>query len=54
MGSTRRVAFDRRDAKVLQWAVIIGLVVSATVTAIALFGAWLCGPFAALRTPGHP
>jgi len=51
MGLTRRLTFDQRDAKALQWAIIVGLVVSGTVTAIALVSAWLCGPFA---HPGAP
>ncbi|NLF31539.1 MAG: hypothetical protein GX591_11720 [Planctomycetes bacterium] len=51
MGPTRRLAFDPGGAKALEWTIIIGLIVSGAVAAIAILGAWLCGPFASLRAP---
>jgi len=46
----RRFWKDQRGLETVEYAIITGLVVAATITAIGILGAWVSGQFQAVNT----
>lgn len=46
----RRFTADERGLETVEYAIITGLIVAATITAIAAIGVWVSGQFANLQS----
>jgi len=50
MSTMRKFVSDNRGLETVEYAIIAGLIVAASVTAIAAIGTWVSGKYSSLKT----